>query len=286
MHKIKDIFLINTIYQDQYNQKIEKGIEYLKNSKIVIVGLCRNLEKRIISNLEKINTLLDNKCLEYKIILFENDSIDNTKEHISNYQQQNKNIILLSENYNRPHFGSIKNNKRTEALAEYRNNLKKYVQQNYSDFDFTIMMDLDFSDLSIEGIYNSFGWLKEFNTIGGMAGNNFEIKSIFDNTPPMIWNYDSWAFRGSWWEDLDYQPKNTFNQYNSMFWFGMWVLPIGSQPVTINSAFGGCCIYRNEFFLSGNYNGQDCEHVTFHYSIKNNNPNFQLFLNPSQIMLA
>lgn len=278
-------FSIHYQYINSYNAKIEEGKNYLKKSKIAIVGLCRNNENIIDKNLQQIISTFDNKCLEYKIILFENDSIDNTKQKILNFQKKNTNIELISQNYNRPQFASIKDQSRITALAEYRNILNQHIKENYSHFDFTIVIDTDFSSINENGIYNSFGWLSQENSIGAIAGNSFEIRPVFDLETPMLWNYDSWAFRGSWWEDLDNQPRNQFNNYNSMFWFGIWVLPIGSPPVRINSAFGGLCVYRNHFYLTGEYRDYDCEHVTFNWSIKNNNPDFHLYLNPSQVTM-
>lgn len=282
---MNDIFLIQPNYIDSYQKKINSGQKYIKSLRIIIVSLCRNAETYIDNNLTIIADLLKNSCLDYRIILFENDSQDKTKQIIQNHILKNDKIILLSENYNRPQFGTTKHRERTEALAEYRNILKDYVKINYSNFDYVIVMDSDFKSFSHNGIFNSFGWLSENNSISAIAGNSFEIKPIFDPTKPVLWNYDSWAFRGTWWEDLDAYPKNMFNNYNSMLWFGFWILPIGSEPITINSAFGGTCIYKNSFYINGNYFGNDCEHVTFHHYLKNNFPEFQLYLNPSQIML-
>jgi hypothetical protein len=70
-----------------------------------------------------------------------------------------------------------------------------------------------------------------------------------------------------------------------MLWFGFWIPPKGSAPIKINSGFGGMAIYKTKFYLIGNYSGVDCEHVTFHYDIVNKNSKFNLFLNPSQVML-
>jgi hypothetical protein len=284
MINYKNLFVIQDQYKDGYNQKINSGRKLIYNSKIVVVGLCRNLEKHIEKNIKKIEQSLTG-ALDYRIILYENDSIDDTKNKILDLCKNNKKIILLSDNHNRKQFNITQSQDRIKALAEYRNTLLHYVQDNYSDYNFVIVIDMDFIDFSDEGVVNSFGWLNDHENVGGIAGNSFQLKDIFDNSQLMLWNYDCWAFRGSWWHNLQTQIKNEFNNYDNMLWFGFWILPVGSPIIVVNSAFGGCCIYRMKYYLSGNYDSYDCEHVVFNFNILQKNKNFKLYLNPSQTML-
>ena len=179
----------------------------------------------------------------------------------------------------------MKDRARTEALAEYRNTLKDYVKTNFSDYDYSVVIDTDFQDFSIDGVLNSFGWLHNQNHISAICGNSFEIQPFLHSDKPSLCNYDSWAFRSSWWEDLERGELTDVYNYNPMLWFGMWILPRGSLPIKINSGFGGLCIYRTPYYISGQYFGDDCEHVTFHYNISANTDDFDMYLNPSQIML-
>jgi hypothetical protein len=78
-------------------------------------------------------------------------------------------------------------------------------------------------------------------------------------------------------------PQNTIDP---MIWFGFWIPPTGSFPIEVNSAFGGCCIYRSSVYFQADYAFLDCEHVCFHYNLyANKNINFSLVLNPSQQMV-
>ena len=280
---IDQILPVLDFYKDSYNDKVKSGQNYLLNQKVAIVGLCRNAQKYIENNLQRIVSLVDGKCSDYKIVLFENDSTDDTTKIIERLSQQNNKIVLLSQNFNRPQFGTVKDKERTLALAEYRNLLKEYVRKNLSDYDFTIVIDTDFQDFSFAGIYNSFGWIKEHN-LQAVCGNSFELKKVFGPNDS-LWNYDCWAFRGTWWHDWQSYPTSVYQNYNQMGWFGIWILPPGSPPVRINSGFGGCCIYKTQSFITAEYNGNDCEHVTFHYDLYQKNPNFNLLLNPAQVML-
>lgn len=272
----------DSTFHKQYLSLVESGLEFLKNQKIVFLGLARNLEHCIEGNINKLSRVGE-IAKDYKIVIFENDSIDNTKIILEKLSNTNKNIHFLSETNNRPHFGTVKDISRTNALAEYRNKLKDYVVKHFASYDFVIVTDLDFIDFSPEGVYNSFGYLRRFgDQIDAIAGNSYEYRYVTSDTVKSLWNYDSWAFRYNWWSELPDLPSMT---YNRMLWFGFFIMPVGSPVMSVNSSFGGMAIYKTEKFKLGIYDGTDCEHVRFHYSLKQNCPNFQLVLNPSQIML-
>lgn len=273
-------FILHDEYKIDYSEKIKSGIEFLKNKKIALVGLCRSVETIIENNIDLIESIFRDKCKVFNIVLFENDSKDNTKIVLKKLQKKYHNLDIISQDYNRPQFGPTTDKARTAALAEYRNILKNYVANNFHHYDFIIVFDTDYKEIAIDGIYNSFGWFNSQKDIHAISGNSFEYKR--ENN--ILWNYDCWAYRGSWWHDWTVKPS-THNAYNPAYWFGIWILPVGSPPVQANSAFGGMTIYKTKYYLSGNYSGEDCEHVTFHKSITDNHKNFKLVLNPSQIML-
>lgn len=282
MYNIEDLLKPTDPHENNYLTKTNLGKEYLSELNITFACLIRDVGLVIDSNTKKISDFAKTYSKSYNIVFFENDSNDNTKDKLAEIKQQYSNIEYISKNYNRPKFGPVKTKTRTMALAEYRTELQKFIQQNYTT-DYIIVLDFDFIDLSINGMLNSFGWLSTQSNYSAIAGNSFQIRKVFGDNIDM-WNYDSWAYRGSWWEDLTqysaYEPRH----YDPMLWFGLWIPPVGSQPFKVNSAFGGCCIYRSEYYYNGTYDGSDCEHVTFHKDLYDNK-NFELYLNPSQIIL-
>ena len=283
--KIESLLGLGPEYEASYLHHVSQGKDYLKDNKIVFVGLCRSVGDVIENNIAKIIHMVEAISLDYKIILFENDSNDDTVSKLQSLSTNNPNIIYISQTLHRTHYGTVKTKARTEALAEYRNLLKDYIANNYSDYDLSVVFDIDFIDFSSDGFYHSLGLMKNYSYMSAICGNSFEFKPVLNETKS-LWNYDSWAYRGSWWNDLCNTSTSKFIGYNPMLWFGLWILPRGSDPIRTNSGFGGMCIYKTELYLVGEYNGNDCEHVTFHYSIYHNkNIHFQLYLNPSQIML-
>lgn len=280
---IDDILYPSPEFKNNYNEIVEHGEQHLAQHSIVIAGLVRNLEKELEKNITKL-IAFGKKAKHYKIVLFENDSTDNTKEILSQLSKNNDNIIVRMETFNRKQFGQTRETERTEALAEYRNQLLNTIKEQYSDYDYVVVTDTDFVDFSLSGCYNSFGWLGRHPDVDAIAGNSFELKKVFSpDGPDSLWNYDSWAYRPSWWT---YTLSSTFVNYDPMLWFGIWIPPVGSSIFAVNSAFGGMCIYKTKMFISGEYSGYDCEHVTFHYSLVKNNTTFKLYLNPSQVMLV
>ena len=74
--------------------RILEGKLKASKSKVVICGLARNIEKLfniLKERLEKTGSYF----LDYKIVLFENNSNDNTRNLLKKWSNDNKNVILL-----------------------------------------------------------------------------------------------------------------------------------------------------------------------------------------------
>lgn len=286
--KLSELLPLNSFYKQEYEQYIQRGKELLKNSKITVLSLARNLDKKLDTNINTILNFFELYKAKTNLVIFENDSIDNTKVVLNNCQKKYpQNLHVISESNNRAQFGPVKNQQRIQALSEYRNKLKDYAQNLESDF--VVILDIDFDELNLDGLLNSFGWLATQSYISAIAGNSFEYKKGLVPNDPLaynVWNYDSWAFRHTWWFDFHSVHPCPGNHVDPMLWFGFWIPPTGSYPFSVNSAFGGCCIYRSNIYFNGLYDYKDCEHVCFHHSLyANAQNNFQLVLNPSQQML-
>lgn len=279
------MFNILPEFKTQYFQQIDLGKQFVKNKNISIVGLARNLSDNLYTNIHYINQLSE-FFQEINYFVYENDSTDSTVSILDNLSKTLPNFNYRSDLLNLHHFthskpNNLKSKERTTNLALHRNNCLEYVKNNLSHTDFTIVIDLDFKQFSIDGILNSFGWFSQ-DASDGIVGNSFQRK---DNTSLSytLWNYDCWAYRGNWWNDL--QNYSDAYDIDPMAWFGLWQPPIGSQPIKVNSAFGGIGIYKTSDYTNSKYEGYDCEHVCFHKNLLMNNSNYRLSINPSQIML-
>jgi len=276
-------------FEQLYFDKIELGKNFIKDKKIIILGLVRNLENSLYDNVVSIS-MISKYCSNISFFLYENDSIDNTVNVLKKCKLEIKNFNYLSDTLNLRSFGhqtlesklELKSTERTLSLAKHRNVCLSYVRDNSNKFDFVIVMDMDFEKFSLDGILNSFGWFSE-NYADALVGTSLQFKNLFSSEQKNLWNYDCWAYRGSWWEDLQKYSNNY--GYDPMLWFGFWQLPIGSKPIQVNSAFGGIGIYKTQHYINVEYEGYDCEHVCLHKNLKNKYPDYKLCINPSQLML-
>jgi hypothetical protein len=283
----KPLFAVLPEFQSKYLEYIEAGQNYLKDKHIIFAGLARNLSNSLKTNIEQLDKIRAT-CGKLSYFVYENDSSDNTPEQLELLHKTISGFNYVSEKLDLAAFTKenpslLKSQNRTSALAKHRNFCIEYIQQNYEDVDYVVVIDLDFQKFSLDGLMNSFGWMQQEHQIKAIAGNSFEIKFIHTLGHQNLWNYDCWAYRGSWWEDL--QAQYEYYHYDPMLWFGLWQPPIGSPPIKVNSAFGGSTIYKSSAFLSGKYEGYDCEHVCFHKNLYSLLPDFDLRINPSQIML-
>lgn len=265
-------------HKNIYNQKIELGKEIAKNSTVGIAALARNIESVATRNLKVLNDTFLKYFKDYEFFIYENDSEDDTVELLQQWSQKD-NHNFVSEKLNAPKFGTSTTQERLKVMSNGRNICKNNLSTNN---DYILVIDLDFISTQSVGLLNSIGWLQE-QYISAMAGFSYtyRIQALpegFKTQNPIWTNYDSWAYRHTHWEDLYSKGE--------MYWFWWWLPKIGLIPWSVNSAFGGSCLYKSKYYFSADYDHYDCEHVTHFFNIKKNDPSFNLFVNPSQSMIV
>ena len=208
--------------------------------KVIICGVVKNVERQIVSNIEL--ALETGKNFEkFKLIIYENNSTDGTKEILNQYTT-NKNIKIISENING--FDKKENNKiwaytevtgsdhpcRIEHICNARNNLLKEINKSeYDEYTHVIMIDLDSNGWEISGILDS------FNT-------PYEWDAIFANSP---YYYDYYALRTI---SFPFGPEIIGESF--------WNLPnykFENECNPVYSAFNGIGIYKKGLFKKYKY---------------------------------
>ncbi len=244
---------------------------HVNNSKIVFVGCARNCLSKIN---ESINTLLtlSKSFLDFKIIIFENDSIDGTAERLEELAKEN--IIELIQIKNLDEKFPL----RTQRLSYARNQLLS--KSLTLEYDYYCVADLD-----------------------GVIGNNFSTESFYSNFKYLeCWDavfpinkgsyYDLWAFRHSSFWPWDYEREMNaappiFGDKNLLDFYVDRVQNLNFASLkgwlSVESAFGGMGLYKLEKFKYSSYFGlseknQICEHTVFHEKAKKFNA--QLYINP------
>lgn len=274
IYNIDDKFIPDKEFKDIYLTRLKQGKEYAQSQKLLILSTVRNISSHYKYSLRKVKEILGFFSNDSCVSIYENDSIDFTPqliyEHITKYEGYN-NFYVFSERLNTPYLPLSKSKIRTTNLANARNLCYTNGITILPNHDLVLVIDLDFLDFSINGLLNSLGWMSINQEISAICGNSYIERS--SKTQQSFHNYDSFAFRINYWD------------YYENIWFPYFDLPIGSIPIPINSGFGGSCIYKQKFY-EPIYDGEDCEHVRLHKKLKEKyNHSFNLYYNPSQIML-
>jgi len=240
----------------------------MKEYSVVFAGTVRNVEKYIKKNLQHIDNC-GKKFKDYALVIYENDSSDNTKQILKDNKKDNYYYI----------FDTTNESSRTKRLAHGRNQILNKVRE-LNNYDFLIMLDLDdvnYSGKFVETINSCF----EHNEWDVLTGNQSDTY------------YDIWAFRKTglldWdcWREYSKATRNGMSdsEAKDKYVWGIIQKFEPGQMIEVRSAFSGIAIYRLESLpdncmYKGHYNEDDseiCEHVPFHECLKNNGLN--IFLN-------
>lgn len=220
----------------------------LKESKIIICGIARNVEKAIPATIRSIQTIGEHFG-DYRVFIYENNSTDNTAKKFREWQARNPRVTLISENLSDEDFfvqeGDVRRKiYKTEILAKGRNLVVgKALQQEFDDYEYILMADMDFArPWFIEGILTSFDFNEEWDAI---TANGIMEKGDY---------WDWYAFRHpiipfgpelygpSWW--------SSHRKWRSLIQFNL------SDPFfRVQSAFGGLAIYKRASVQNAFYSG-------------------------------
>lgn len=258
-----------------YWAAVERGERVANLCDVTIVGLCRNSQPWIQFNTRRIEELGE-RFANWRAFVYENDSVDGTAEYLRDWAATCDRATVETVRHDRPMLSHEKTRRRTVALAEYRGRCQAWAREHApaSGSHRVIVIDLDtWGGWSDAGVMNGLWHLEQTPGAAGMASvSSIEVGVPSHPDGRMRIHYDAWAYRANHWTEHD------------MTWFPHWWPPVGSDPVPCRSAFGGLCIYRPDAFFAGTYTGEDCEHVTFHRSIRKT-AGLSMFLNPSQRMV-
>lgn len=252
-----------------YHRTVDLGRRRARRSRAVIAGLARSLGpvlEKTIARIECTGLLFR----DYRVILFENDSTDETPARLRLWAARNGRVTVICEQLGLPHWPSVRSDARSAALALHRNRLLAEAEARYADWDYLIVVDTDLAGgWSDSGIAHSLG-LDDWDVVGA---NSLDYHDF--GRGPRWYFVDMWAFRpvGSW-RELTAQEEKALR---------FSIHRRGSPPVEVWSCFGGCGIYKMRSVLGRRYAGGDTEHVALHRQIVARGG--RLCMNPSLITL-
>ncbi len=279
LYKLKNNYLTKYTPKDigcvLNKNKTKIGFDYLKTKKVIICGLIRDSKKNLYytkNNLKKLTSLFN----DYRILIVENDSVDNTRKELLKMAKKDPKITILGcgvntreckLNLKRTIFHG-RDHKRIQKMVTLRNIYMDYIRNNdFEDYDFVAVMDLDFvGTFYIDGIASSGYEFKTNPKINAICANAMRIVPVGNSV--IYHYYDTYAL--SYKNDKLYgrDPQNV----------EQWPLQCDDEKTylqEVSSCFNGLTIYKKQALLSAKYVLDThpegiayCEHRTLNAHIK------------------
>ena len=261
-----------------------EGLKKLSESVIIICGIVRDCGNNLKKNIRTINYLCD-LAKDYHVVMFENDSKDNTKQILTAWANERKNVHISLNDFNTitiPEKHSAGNPifsvHRIEKMAKYRNYYLDYIDKENLQGDYVIIVDMDIHKIYIKGIILSFALNYEWDALA--ANGISRAPSSFLRKR----HYDTYALIECGQENIsqtEYSIKTA--QYK-------WAFLKPEMPlVRVASAFGGLAIYKREAIINCRYgvllNNDEkvesrAEHFFFYQQMKANGYD-KIYINPA-----
>lgn len=272
--------------QIQLSKEFIVGKENMRNSSVSICSIVRDCEinlKKNIPRVERLRLLFKNS----EVVIFENDSKDNTLDILKFWEKESYNIHVFSDKYDVPsiptqeigHGNPYFSISRIEKMAFYRNKYIKILNEQSIKREYVIVIDLDISDFDINGIIHSFGTNIDWDCI---SSNGISLASNLKDQ-----YHDAYALieYGKLNENqTEKSIKNNRIHYSS--------LKPGMPLILVDSAYGGMAIYKWNSIKGTNYSclinhdlKVQCksEHVGLHKVMKENGHD-KIYINPGMMV--
>lgn len=263
----------------------------ISNSSIIICSIVRNAANGLKHNIPVINQIC-RAFRDYHIFVYENDSIDNTKEILIKWHNTEPEHIHISLNtLNAP--SSIPDNdkirkgvnrffcyERIDKMAKLRNKYLEYVRNIGWKADLFMVVDLDVAQLYSYPILQTLQINKNWDMISAF-GYSFSptLKKRYHDTYALTKWEDRFIPQT---EEIIYKTNHTFDK-----------LKTHDKWVHVASAFGGLAIYRFEAICGLKYyalRNNDkkvearCEHFSIHKQMIENGFS-NIYIVPSMSLL-
>ena len=269
------------IYYPQFYEPIINKINNSLNLNVSIVCLCRDISSVFYNSKIQIDNIVS-RFKNHRIIIYENDSKDNSRELLCKWSKQNNKVILLRCNIlaecskdcitNVNSAYNSKHNDRIPRMTKYRNTALDHIKRENKNGSFKTDVVIVY-DFDIQGNLN----MSEFDNIFSKYG---QWDAIFANGrmpfPPFDLNtkcYDALAFREKWTIS-----RNLVSRIIRM----NYLIDYSNDFIPVASAFNGLGVYTYKSIENAKYNTfedpYNCEHVGLHYNMHKNGFN-KLFIN-------
>ncbi len=234
--------------------------------RVLIVGTIRDASKKLERDIARLRKELE-VLAQVDVFLVESDSTDSTVSILKK--------ISSSENaFNFVSLGNLRENfpDRIDRIRFSRNVYVHYIRENINEYkwDVIVAADLDGMNprISHQGLSDS---ISKLDIWGGLFANQ------------TLGYYDIFALRSRGWVESDqlrilreHIGMNRLSYFQNqrirqrILYSKMKRIPVRSEIISVESAFGGLGVYRPDLFLNFDYSfahgelHDESEHVVFH----------------------
>lgn len=271
------------IHDRDHNDKSISSCLYDRT--IVFTGLARNVSSTIRSKLQNL-THIGNSFKDYRILIFENDSDDDTRAILASAHTSNSKILLVECQgipdckFNLPNLYTygLMNHHRIDRMAFFRNIYMNIVHRQFASFDYLCVLDFDLDGvIPIQGLVHALQCPYDWSCI--CVNGRSSIPGTFGLMTTM---YDAMAFCSTP-DDLR-QAKSVsrnmthlLHKYLRLMWLSH--APSSSPFVPVLSAFNGLSIYKMKDVHFLTYlSGYSCEHISLHEQLLQQKKNIYIDL--------
>lgn len=268
-------------YQDFFGQTLT-SMRQSQDDTIVFAGLCQDHGKEILRVWMPRIQELARHFKDYRVIIVENDSYDDTREYLLKEAKKDSRVIILCDD-NKPensqtcqlnvrslekgHDKETTLEKRVSVLGKCRQVYWNYIQKHYNDFDYMCVLDWDLDGkLSIPGFFHGLHYARHHAEV--VACNSFYEKRdglflIYDTYPLLNHHRCEYLQENKTHEDM----MANVRLRNKIFYESAY-------PFPLESAFGGLALYNIQRIKDKypTYTDRrcpvECEHSTFHKKLE------------------
>lgn len=224
------------------------------SEKVLICGICRNIEDAIPNTIRSIQEL-GSQFSDYRVIIYENNSTDNTKSLMRDWAKKDSHLIYISEQLSSRRLAkesSMQINNRYEKIARARNIvLDVAMKKSFDDYKYVIWADLDFLEpwdiaSTVDTILHP---QQEWDAV--LAYGAYDLLAL--RSPELPIGFE--LVGATYWKQLD-ELKQQF------------ILDPNGPWKKVYSAFGGMGIYKRDAMRGCRYSGvvtKDLETVTIRW---------------------
>ncbi len=280
-----DSFNLPLQYTETHNTVTKSGFKVMKEKTIVICSLLRDVEVKL-PEIEKRAENLGRMFRDYRILIVENDSVDDTRKYLLNWTKRNARVTILGcgenakscslSNAAKKTYGHSVDRQRIEKMTRLRNIYLEYVKRNFSQFDYLAVWDLDIvGTVYLDGVANTIGHFEKMpdtDAICAYGIYRWGLFTLYYDTYAHIDKNDKFHIDMKFIHDL---KKGFGVKYKR-----------GTPPIEVTSCFSGFTIYRIRslrqkdiiYDMTPKDEGNlECEHVRLHTKLN------KIYMNPSMI---